>query len=910
MVAALAAGRVGVLTKAGLATGLLVVFGGVGLLVLPRPADPPTPATAALPIDPQLRKDLHGDPLPPGAIARMGTVRWRHRGAPRLVVPSPTGKLVAVSGTGQRFGVFNLDDGRLLCEIPWDKHSVGATQFTPDGSRLMFTGERGVVRFFDAATGKAAVETAPVVEKDVTREEGGRREAETFHYLTKDGRWVATSHPAGDGIELFLTGLTTDRVTKPRRVPLEPPPGFGKAVELYEYTCVGNTAIAAGRESGGGRRGPVVFRWELATGKLTKATRIDIAENYFDLSPDGERLLTWAQGGTAAVWDANTGKEAFKLDVHGAIEHTVRFSPDGKRLVAAVYDPADPRHAMATVWELERGTVAGRLRLPKQYNNPFLLPDGRTLLAADYGLMIATWDVASGHRISPTAGHETGLGQLEFSADGATLYTASHQTDEQIIAWEAATGKKLRDLAAPSGYSGFVFTPDGGVVSGTSEGTLIWADRATGRELRRVRPGPLITELGGPIWGVTLFACPDSRNGRPGVFGLVRAEKGGKILAALWDATTGELLARRPFAGDRSNVAVSPDGRLLARNVINLPPGVSIADAANCMAVVVEDTRTGAGVMRINQPDCLQRNSTCFTPDGHSLVTWTTAYPRGRNAWAPAGTTTIRLWEVRTGKQRLAFALPVVGDHWADEPEASAISADGRRLAGARPDKSISVWDLTTGAEVATRSGYRFPPGCLAFRSDGKALASGHDDGTAVVWDLPGLPSAKPVATDREVAWKDMASDDAGKAYRAVLALASDPGCAGFLRDRVKPAAAIPAGAITRLVGDLDSAAFATRERATEALARLGDAAGADLRAALRGDVTAEQRRRIEGVLAKWGLTESDPDRLRALRCVEVLERSGSADARELLGGLANGAAGARLTREAGHAIRHLTPQP
>jgi hypothetical protein len=61
-------------------------------------------------------------------------------------------------------------------------------------------------------------------------------------------------------------------------------------------------------------------------------------------------------------------------------------------------------------------------------------------------------------------------------------------------------------------------------------------------------------------------------------------------------------------------------------------------------------------------------------------------------------------------------------------------------------------------------------------------------------------------------------------------------------------------------------------------------------------------------VLAKRSLTESDPDRLRLLRCVEVLERVRSAEARSVLVELAKGAVGARLSREADGAIRRLAP--
>src|SRR5262249_54506447 len=248
----------------------------------------------------------------------------------------------------------------------------------------------------------------------------------------------------------------------------------------------------------------------------------------------------------------------------------------------------------------------------------------------------------------------------------------------------------------------------------------------------------------------------------------------------------------------------------------------------------------------------------------------------------------------------------VIGKWWEFEPWAIAVSADSRFLAGARHDKTISVWDLTTGAEVAKRSGFGTIVNCLAFRPDGKALASGHADGTALVWDLSGVKIARPAATDREAAWKGLASDDAGKAFHAILALAADPGCAAMLRDRVKPAVAPPPDQVRKLIADLDSATFATRQRATAELTQLGDAADDQLRTSLKGDLTAEQRGRGEGILGKRGLAESDPDQLRALRCVEVLERSGSAEARTVLAELAKGAAGARLTRESGEALRRM----
>src|ERR1700687_4269424 len=50
-----------------------------------------------------LRTDAHGDPLPPDALARIGTVRMRPGGSVRLLAFAPDGKTI-VSAAGERAG--------------------------------------------------------------------------------------------------------------------------------------------------------------------------------------------------------------------------------------------------------------------------------------------------------------------------------------------------------------------------------------------------------------------------------------------------------------------------------------------------------------------------------------------------------------------------------------------------------------------------------------------------------------------------------------------------------------------------------------------------------------------------------------------------------------------------------------
>ena len=65
-----------------------------------------------------------------------------------------------------------------------------------------------------------------------------------------------------------------------------------------------------------------------------------------------------------------------------------------------------------------------------------------------------------------------------------------------------------------------------------------------------------------------------------------------------------------------------------------------------------------------------------------------------------------------------------------------AFSPDGQRLAsGGGDDKTIKVWDTTTGRETLTLRGHMDYVSYVAFSADGKRLVSASDDGTVKIWD-------------------------------------------------------------------------------------------------------------------------------------------------------------------------------
>ena len=65
-----------------------------------------------------------------------------------------------------------------------------------------------------------------------------------------------------------------------------------------------------------------------------------------------------------------------------------------------------------------------------------------------------------------------------------------------------------------------------------------------------------------------------------------------------------------------------------------------------------------------------------------------------------------------------------------------AISPNGKTLASASDDKSIKLWNLSTGACTDTLHGHTDAVLCVTFGPDGKTLASGSADNTIRLWQV------------------------------------------------------------------------------------------------------------------------------------------------------------------------------
>jgi hypothetical protein len=373
----------------------------------------------------------------------------------------------------------------------------------------------------------------------------------------------------------------------------------------------------------------------------------------------------------------------------------------------------------------------------------------------------------------------------------------------------------------------------------------------------------------------------------------------GKILAAgaaggkvyLWEAGTGKTL----FQLDRANPSGSRFGLAFS--------GDSKRVAAGGPKVSVWDTATGKRLHLFDETAW----HVAFSADGRILLGAGAIYLPSRSEhrdFHPA----IFLWDLATANERRVIQTDVhrtAFDHL-------TLSPDGKTVVLGASGWRVALWEVETGKERRFLQGREVSFPTFAYSPDGRTLATSWGDGIIRIWDVdaPLLPKRErvrqPSLKDLELMWADLAGQDATKAYASILSLTAVPNASvSFLEKRLQPATADP-HRIGELIGELDSNQFSVREKATSELVQIGDLVTAQLRDALRRQPSLELRRRLEEMLQKIENQSLSGEPLRILRAMEVLEHIGNVESRRVLEKLAQGAPGARLTREAKLSLQRL----
>lgn len=836
--------------------------------------------------------DLYGDPLPTGASARLGSVRFRQGGAIEAIALSPDGKyLASASRDNNTTTLWEVATGKELWSARFGDMSRSVA-FSGDGKLLAASGQDGTVKVWQTVGGKEVQKIS----------EPGQRF--TCIAISADGKYVGGTSAAHRSKPAKVWEVETGKLTWTFE---GDKPATDKDIADLAYAI----AFSPDGKLAATMSTKALRLWDMASGK-SLGTFPGGYPAKLAFSPDSRKIASTANTDLRVI-DIVAQNDIFNRAASGlGAFHCVAFAPDGNTVATGNLS------GQVTVWDLkawEKDKEEKKSPTVIQAHSAYVggvafSADGKMLASGGWDGAIRFWDPVTGKELSQHGGSKAPIATIAFSNDGKLIATGNG--DGTFCLWDAATSREIARGGGPREPAAVRFSPDGNslAIAGRGHVLAVWDVEKRKERFRTAASSR------GQILNLTF----DALGGKIAMMDLQ------STTLSIWDAATGQLAGSltgpEKYPGFTSALmTLSADGEIAAGKLY--APGVKQSDAAiRAYPYVVWETATGKEILELTLPASTPLN-VALSPNGRMLAALSSTVDAPASSkqteWA------LTVVDVLEGKKlhstRTTFASGV------------AFSPDGRVVATSESPPAVQLRDAFTGRELRRFVGHKDKITCLAFSPDGRKIATGSVDSTVLVWLVPELklvPASRPAMTrpapaDLEKLVKDLGNADASKAYKAMASLvaAGDEAVAEVAR-RVKPVVSdkkMIQEALQRarkILPELSGDKADVRKATSDELARIAE----DLISGPREELLAvlqdalkdakkagntEAEARLSDLITHMGsLMLVSSEAILGLRTVRTLEYIGSPKARMALEVLSRGEPDASLTAGAKAALARL----